>query len=309
MALSHHVGLEIAEGEFRLAELRFTGGYPYVVRVDWCKTELNYGSHLLHEAPFDSNVAKSFIRDLTLLFRRMPVFSSSITISIPAHVPFLATIPLDARLSPEAQKEHLRWEASKLSAFGNGTHLRVLSQELFTTPQAQYHVVVGIPEKTIQFLITTCALLTLDVRVVDISHFTCEYAIQKMNVNTSHEVFAVLGMHQKYFTLGLYDHGNYRGFKTGAVTSRDQYLPQVLHAIHELMSPFKNIALQELFVYGPASTSSYIQTLQSLLNIDIIRPAPLEQLPLATNQAVPGTRNFSPDYFTSAIGAALRFDS
>ncbi len=302
MPATYNIGLEIGEKFFRLAEIRIADGSAAILQADEFETAHDFGSPLLHEAPFREELARSFLRDLTQFLRRQKLFASTLSVALPAHVPFVATIPMDTRLGPEEQRAQLEWECAQHFRGADPAAMRIFTQPVGENCDANSLLTVAIPAQTIAFLRKVFSLLTLDLRVVDVDHFLVEHAIRASEERRS---FALLGLQEKYFTLSLQQGDTYAGFRIGAMDYSRQHLSPALQALNKLMAQSER-RLGALYVYGAACRDSLLHALRSLLEITVIRHDPFAHLPLADPQGRAPGLAIPSHALSAACGAALR---
>lgn len=300
---THKLGIEIADHAFRLVELRYQNNVPTILHADEFATEYNFGSHLLHDAPFNEALAKSLLRDLTLFFRRQKIFSSSVSVTIASHVPFIATLPIDASQTSEEQLRHLRWECELHLPHWRNIDLKIFTHPLSENDGAKVFLTIALPSRTVQFLSTIFSLLTLKLDNLMIDHFAVEHAVDTL-VHT--KTYALLGFHEHYFTLSLYQDHIYIGYKTHQFQSREHTISAVLRALHELLHSPADGILRTLFVYGPACEDAVIHALRSLLTITVQRFDPLSKISFHNPAEAEPALRYPPTTFSAALGAALQ---
>lgn len=303
MTTTHHLGLEIAPHAFRMVEVRFIDKQPTVLHVDEFETEHNFGSHLLHDAPFHESLTKSFLRDLTLFFKRQNFFSSTIAVALPSHLPFISIIPIDVRLSKEEQLEHIRWECSLHSMNKYSSDWKIATHVLRENCDANTILAVALPQSTIRFLESALSLLTFKLAVLDVNHFTVEHAVRSLD---HQKTFALIGFHQDYFTLSFYDNERYIGFSTGKNVMKEQCLSPVLRSLHDMMQSNDLHKLERVYVYGPCCDDALIYSLQGLLQITITLFNPISSINFINADAASKAFNYPPNTYCAALGAALR---
>lgn len=305
MSVTHHIGFEIAEQKFRLVEVRSQNGEHAICTIDQYDTELNYGSHVLHEAPFNQQIAKCFMRDLTLCFKRQHIYASTVSLALTSHVPFISTLPLDSRLSGADEKEQLRWDCSLLSNIGAADDLEILTHTVRDNCDARNCLTVAIPSRTIDFLRTAFSLMTLRTVVLDADHFCAEHAVRTLAHQHS---FALVGLHQHYFTISLYVKDRYVGYRTGRYSYTDQTVAPILRSLQDLLRTSNESGVHTMYAFGSASDDGFILSLQSLLPIRVEQFNPLATLSFTSPAIGERAFQFPPTTFSVALGAAIRTD-
>lgn len=303
MPANYNIGLEIGEKCFRLAEIRLAEGSAAILQADEFETEHNFGSSLLHDAPFKEELAKSFLRDLTQFLRRQKLYASTVSVALPAHVPFVATLPVDNRLNGEEQRAQLEWECAQHFRGALPSAMRIFTQPVRENCDANSLLVVAIPAQTIAFLRKVFSLLTLDLRVVDVDHFLVEHAIRAADERRD---FALLGLQADYFTLSLSQEEKYAGFRIGAMDYSRQHLSPALNALNQLFGQSPERRLGVVYAFGAACSDALLHALRSLLQITVLRHDPFAHIPLADPQGRAPGLALPPHTVSAACGAALR---
>ena len=303
MPVAHHMGFEIAENKFRLVELRSQAGELSILHADEYETEYNFGSHLLHDAPYNEVLAKSFLRDLTQFFRRQQIFSSSVSIALTSHVPFISTLPIDVRLRDEEVQEHLQWEYALLSDISRREDITFFPFLLRENCDANTYLCISVPRQTVEFLKTSFSLFTLNTKVLTVDHFAVEHAVQRFG---GQNACALIGLHRQYYTLSLIDKEKYIGFKTGKLSSTEYHLAPILRSLQELMHLNENQRCDIVYMYGSACDDAIVSSLEALLNIRVRTFSPLANIAFAQQTHAQRAMVFAPSTFCAALGSAMQ---
>ena len=306
MAVTHHIGLEIAQNAFKLVEIRTLDGFPAILRADLYETTRNYGSSLLHEIPFDYDLAKSFIHELTDLLQRRMVYSGAVSISLPALVPVIATIPVDAGLTVDEKREHFLWECRTLNALDPDLDLHVMPLLLDSRDGVETHLLVSLPKATLQFLKSTFLHLTFSVHSIDIDHFILERAVRKMHPQATEAAIAVFGIFEEYCLLGVYHESAYRGFRSTAVSYKENYVKQVLRLLESVLAGEESLQIDQIFLYGQCATKSFQDTLRSVVRVPVTVFNPFSRFSFLTESDASAAVKHPKHTFDVAVCAAWK---
>lgn len=305
MPITHHIGFEIAEQKFRLVELRSQSGQLTILRADEYETEYNFGSHLLHDAPYNEILAKSFLKDLTQFFRRQQIFSSSVSVALTSHVPFISSVPIDVRLDNEEKREQLEWECTLLSDISRRDDMSLFTFLLRENCDANTYLYISLPQQTVEFLKTSFSLLTLNMNVLNVDHFAVEHAVRRLEHQNTR---ALVGLHQHYYTLSLFEKDKYIGFKTGKLSSTEYHIAPILRSLQELLHLNEEQRLDVVDVYGSSCDDSIVYSLKALLNITVKLFTPLSSVSFEQHINAQHAMAFAPTTFCVALGAAMQYE-
>lgn len=305
MSIAHHIGFDIGRKSFRLVELRATDGFPVVLRTSVTETPHDFSTPLLHEAPFDQEVATSFVRSVSELLHRRPFFSTTVSITLPVDLPLIATVPVDATLTKEEIREHLHWECRTLSSLDPSVDLSVLPFLLHATDAVITYLVVSLPKPTVQFLKSVFQHLTFTVRAIDMAHFVMERAIRRLQTAPAEAAaHAVLGAFDDMCAIGVFRGPEYRGFRYSRVSYREQYLSRALQLLDDLLGTAHESSVESIHVYGPAANERLFEQLSSLLRIPVLPFRPMEKVSFLAETDAIEARTHAPFAVDTALCAA-----
>lgn len=304
MDVRHHIGLEIAEHSFRLVEMSTQDRRTTILRADIWETEHDYASHLLHEVPFEKNLARSFIASLSDLINSDAIFSTAVSLVLPVDLPVITTLPIDRGMTEEAKFEQLQWETRTLAGLPEKTQMHILTHRVGQTADAEKILVVALPQSTVDFLVTTFSYLTLDLASIDVDHFILEDWVRHSYGSDTQARIGVLGLYSRFCSAGVYTAGSYRGFRMRGFDSRRQYLAQTVQAFDELLRP-DALPLDSVYAFGAEAIPGVAETLQGLLDAPVSRIIPLVNTNVS-DEIRTTLDLYGEHHFDAAAGAALR---
>jgi Tfp pilus assembly PilM family ATPase len=304
MAVDHHIGVEIAEQSLRLVELRVTDGLPAILRADELPTRHRFGTALLHDVPFDRDLAKEFVRDIATLVHRHPFLSSRLSVVLPPLVPMIATLPVDANQTHEEQRRYLARECTSLSSLDDAARVSVLSFPLSRTDSTVQHIAVALPQSTVDFLKSVFLHLTFQVHSIDIDHFVVERAAQRFYKEESTGTCGTLGLCAASCTASITRGKTYFGFRVSRMSWREQYLAHALSMLSALLRTRAKASMDALVLFGDERCDEFHPALEKVLDIPIHRflPSRLITFHSDTSAAHADTRPLHT--FTAAVAAA-----
>lgn len=271
MSVAHHIGLEIAEGCFRLVELQRQDHHTVVLRADVYETALDYACPRLFDLPFDRDLAKTFISDLVHVLTASTVYAPGVSIVLPSDLPLVATLPMDASLPERERSVQLEWECRMLMGLPEATPMSVLSHPLRDDSEARSALVVALPHAVVDFLNTTFSYLTFELAAIDVDHFVMENMVRRLYPRDSRESVAILGMFDSHCSAGMYVGAHYCGYRMSTVTYRQQYSSQALRLIESISSR----KLDHVYCFGAGFDQHIGNALHSLLKADVVRCLPM----------------------------------
>lgn len=275
MSVFHHIGLEIAERSFRFVEIQQQDRQSTILRADTVETAHDYASPLLFDIPFDRNLARDFITDLASVYHRHTVYAESLSLVLPAELPVVATVPLDASLRDDERRDQLQWECTALGGFQKGTPLRILSHTLDGESQSEQVLCVALPQATVDFLSQTCRYLTLTLSAIDIDHFVLENAIQKLYPHDTAASYAVVGLYEDHCSAGRYHGDRYFGYRMASVSYKQHYAAQAVRLLESLPGTAAAPPLEQVFVFGDRTEDPIADALETILKCPVTRCIPL----------------------------------
>jgi Tfp pilus assembly PilM family ATPase len=271
MSVAHHIGLEIAEGCFRLVEVQRQDHQTVVLRADIQETSHDYATELLFQLPFNRELAKAFISDMLRVLTRASLFAGGVSIVMPSRLPLVTTLASDASL-PEAERERqLEWECKTLLGSDDNTQLSILSHSFNNQSDQQSVLVVAMPRAVVDFFDTTFSHLTLDLEAIDIEHFVMENMVRRRYARDATERYAVLGLFDDLCSIGLYEGTQYKGFRLSAVSYKQQYSAQAFRLLESISAG----PIDHVHCFGPGFDQYFAESLAALLNADVRRFLPL----------------------------------
>jgi Tfp pilus assembly PilM family ATPase len=284
MPTRSHIGLEIADTEFRMMELRADDDGPVISYAVTQQTEFNYASPLLHEAPYNRKIAKAFIKDLSSLFHHSTTNASRVSIALPASTLLVSTFPIDPHLSEAEKKEQLEWECQTLYGVDTETKLDVHSFVLSATEDAEMHLAASMPNQTSEFLKSVFAQLAFTVNSIDVNQFIVENHLHDNTPGIASLAYAVFGLFEEFCTVGVYDRGKYYGFRQSSMSFREGYFAQALRLLQSILGDDPELNLEAVYVYGSASTQPLLDSLRTLLEIPVRKFDPRKGVPFLNTQ-------------------------
>jgi len=303
MSVVHHIGVEITEGEFRLAEVRFVDGYPLVLRCDSMETSRNFASAVLHEAPYSRDLAREFLTDFARLLHGRPLFSSSLSFVLPASAPVLETIPIDDRLGPDETRTQLEWACGILGGRPIGAPYQIFTQPLFREPKTGAMLVAAIPQDTINFLKAAGGHLMLEVPSIEIDHFLFESVL--CGDSSEGDFKAVMGLAPRRCSASVLNGSRYVGFYRRAVERNENSLRSALAILKELLEAAP-VTVRDAGIYGPDADEAAARELRSLLAIPVRTLKPIGRLPFLSG-SLAQEAGAKPDHtYSAALYAAMK---
>ncbi|MBE0645294.1 MAG: hypothetical protein IH600_14515 [Bacteroidetes bacterium] len=272
MSVTHHIGLEIAEHSFRFVEMQKQDRHTTILRADILQTVHDYASPLLFDIPFDSGLARDFIRDLATVFHRHTVYASSLSLVLPSMLPLVTMLPVDDAVPRAIQRSQLQWECESLGGHVADTPLTILTYGL---ERMKKTLAVALPTACVDFLNNTCEHLTLDLTAIDTNHFIMENVVGQLYPHNATGTFAVLGLFTDHCSAGLYHHGEYRGFRQTAVTYKQHFAAQAVQLLENLPGFYSTGQPDHVFVFGSAAGDDVIDALDGILKSTVVRCIPL----------------------------------
>ncbi|MDH7516004.1 MAG: hypothetical protein QHI48_09045 [Bacteroidota bacterium] len=302
MPVVHHLGIELAEGSFRLAEIRATDGYPVVLRCDDVETDRTFGFSLLHETPDSEIHAKAFLTTLARLVLSKPLFSSRATLVIPSGSAVIATIPIDAALRKEERRAQLAWECMTLSAMPPGTAFHIHTKTISRGGSAHTVLLCAVPRKTVEFLSTALRHLTLEVTDIEIDHFLFESVAEQVAGNSS--TCALIGISPGRTLVSVFDGDRYLGFRAAAHMPGEASRT-ALRLIRDILYP-SGAAIASTVLYGPAADEDVARRFRELLAVPVRLLRPLDRLAFIAGSVAEGARSRPAWFYSAALYAALK---
>ncbi|MBL0173787.1 MAG: hypothetical protein IPP94_00695 [Ignavibacteria bacterium] len=306
MPLSHHLGLEISDNALRLVEVRINDGFPIVLRCDVAEASHAYGSDLLHRVPFDYELAKAFITDIAGLFHGRTVLSNRISVVLPATVPLLVTLPVDADLSPSERDEHLQWECRTLSGAPDNAEFHLYQQSLGHGKDTEILLVAAMPRETVRFLKSAFEHLTFQVSGIEIDHFLYETFIPTLYPQAARATFAVLGIAPPRCIASVTGEDGYLGMLRGTITRAGHAELDALTVLHGVLHEHPATVMQAIFLYGPGATEHSAQALSRLLDVPVHAVHPMRAVSFIAGAEAEKARAHTPETFDAALCAAMK---
>ncbi len=269
LAVTHHIGLEIAEHSFRVTEMRATDGFPAVLRTSMHETRDDFAGPLLHAAATDAAVAARLSQELTDALRAGSMYATRISVVLATQLPLVAVLPSDPLLPLAEKRRQFAWECRALMALAPHEPLSVQSFLLSRSADAESWLVSALPQRTVMFLREIFELVGYDLCGIDIAHFSIENGIRALLRPLTQDAAAIAGLHPRRCDVGMDTGGTYIAFRSSALTGQAPLLKQVLASVHALLDERLDTRLSSLTLHGPLAGADLAIHLQELLGIPV----------------------------------------
>ena len=246
-----------------------------ILRADVMDTQHDYSSHILHDLPFDRDLARNFIADLAAVYHRHTVFAGSLSIVLPALLPVVCMVPVEKSLAAQERREQFDWECRTLGAVPEDVPLHILSHDLPPLPDAEQVLLVALPRALVHFLTSICEHLTLELLSIDIDQFVMEHAVRRLYPHETAGNYAVIGMHADHCSAGRYSGEDYLGCRMTSVSYRQHYPAQAVRLLESLPVREGNRPLDHVFLFGAAADHHTVDAVEDILHCPTVRCIPL----------------------------------
>lgn len=303
MALSHHIGVELADRSLRVVELRSQDGFPSILRAEEAPFSLSADPGEFHSAPFHRNLAKDAVRDITTLLLRRPMLARHASIALPAGVPLILRIPVDARLSDDEKRDSITWECRSHFSLRSDAEVRALSVVLERDEAVELHLAVALPTATIAFLRSVLAHLTLELRSMDVVHFVVERALPHFRPLAGEPV-AVIGLARDRCVASVFRDAVYGGLRIAQRGTRGEPAHAMLRLLQQTMDAAPALSIRSVHVYGTDGATPIAAQLGAMIGIPVVPFDPLQSVSFQTQADASAAAQHAEGTFTAALCAA-----
>jgi hypothetical protein len=274
MALSHTIGFEIADNEFRLVDTESIGHILSVTGTGKYATRHNYSLPEFLKLPYDKGMADDFLRDVTEAFIATPRIARRVAICLPTTVPLITVLPLEREMSEKEKLEHMEWESRILLGCPAGTGVTVHSTQLMRSGPIEERLIAALPNNLLESLKQSFNLLGFTVASIRIRHFLMEEWIEKHMAFAAPGSHLLLGMFDDYAAAAMYRGNQYEHFRLVQLSSMRSYEPQVLRLVQDSAHACGISMPESIYAYGPGAYGKPLEALSVALETPLHPIAP-----------------------------------
>ena len=302
MRSSYYIGVSLYRGQIQLAELDH-GKNTTVTALNERSTSIDFS----HDGNFSPDHPQlfTFVYELEELLKENKVHSKTISFALPTEPILIKVIPVDATLQGTELRSHIQWEFEQYYPNVPVQDFAISAYPIQSPKKNIKHLfLVGLRRGLVGFLKRAASELRMQVRLIDIDHFSAEKALRHCHPEILKENVMLIGLRGDYLDASLVCQGKYTDYRGFSTEHLDDLKKCILTYRQYLEQKDRNQLPTKIILYGFNVTPKTLNQIQ--------RETGIATLALDSMRNLIPSKKLNEAYvkessrFAAAIGLALR---